>query len=321
MKTPVLPTIALIAAAVVQTGGAAQAQTPVNDTAHKSRIAAHFDITKGQQPENVATTASGTSYVTFAGARQVAKISKNRTVRILVTLPAPPDGGTSTPALGFALTTGIVRSPDGTLYFLYASGDEASTGLYKLRPTGKKPHLISRLPANGLPNGLVLDTHAKRFYVTDSVLGKIYTINLQGGSARVWSNHKALKATGFLGANGIKVRRGALWVSNLDQGTLLRIPIRKGHAAVPRVKAKGLVGIDDFEFTGHRDQVIAALNPSNKVVRITSNGHATTFLTAKDGLQGPTSVGIRHHRAYVYSAAYLTQTDPNLIIARLPSTR
>ncbi|MEW1838392.1 hypothetical protein AB0392_10590 [Nonomuraea angiospora] len=283
-----------------------------------SRIAAHFDLATGQLPENIALDPDGTAYVTFATARQVAAISPAGATRILATLPAPADGGADTPALGFALTTGIVRTTDGTLYFLYASGDAATTGLYRLRP-GQEPRRIAALPANGLPNGLAYDEPAKTFYLTDSVLGTISAIPLNGGHARVWSSAPELAATEFLGANGIKVRHNAVWATNLDRGTLLRIPLQHGRPGPVRVKATKLTGIDDIAFAGTGDdQVIATLNAPNKVVRIEADGHAKTLLTTADGLQNPTSVAVRGRTLYVLSAAYTTATDPNLVLATLP---
>lgn len=300
--------------AAVPSPSTAQARPP----AVTSRIVAHFDLAKGQLPENVALGPDGTAYVTFASARQVAAISPSGATRILATLPAPADGGAGTPALGFALTTGIVRTGDGTLYFLYASGDAATTGLYRLR-RGQEPQRIAALPAGGLPNGLAYDEPAKTFYLTDSVKGTVTTVPLDGGSARVWSAARELSATGFLGANGIKVRHGAVWVTNLDRGTLLRIPIDRGRPGPVRVKAAGLAGIDDIAFAGTGDdQVIAALNGPNKVVRIDAAGRAKTLLTAAAGLQNPTSVAVRDRTVYVLSAAYTTATDPNLMLAAPP---
>ncbi|GLW09899.1 hypothetical protein Misp01_50280 [Microtetraspora sp. NBRC 13810] len=286
------------------------------DAATPSRIAVHFDLAKGQQPENIAVAPDGTAYVTFAAARQVAAISPKGTIRILATLPAPAEGGAAVPALGFALTTGVVRTDDGTLYFLYASGDPATTGLYRLRP-GYEPRRIAALPATGLPNGLAYDETAKTFYLTDSALGTISAVPLKGGDVKVWSSAPELAAAGFLGANGIKVRHGAIWATNLDRGTLLRIPITRGRPGPVQVKATGLAGIDDIAFAGVRDdQVIATLNAPNKVVRIDAKGRAATLLT--DGLQNPTSVAVRGRTVYVLSAAYLTATDPNLTISTLP---
>ncbi|WP_405089773.1 hypothetical protein OG767_18915 [Micromonospora sp. NBC_01392] len=283
-----------------------------------SRIAVHFDLTKGQMPENVATGPDGTAYVTFAAGRQVAAVTPSGGTRILATLPAPADGGVRTPVLSFALTTGIVRTADGTLFFLYASGEAASTGLYRLRP-GQVPHRIAALPADGLPNGLAFDATAKRFYLTDSVRGTISTVALDGGRVEVWSSAPELAATGFLGANGIKVRAGAVWATNLDQGTLLRIPVRHGRPGPVRVAATGLVGIDDFAFVGAGDrQVVAALNGPNTVVGIDAAGRSRTLLTAADGLQNPTSVAVRGRTVAVLSAAYTTGVDPNLVLATLP---
>ncbi|MFC6084183.1 SMP-30/gluconolactonase/LRE family protein [Sphaerisporangium aureirubrum] len=283
-----------------------------------SRIAVHFDLAKGQMPENIALGPDGTAYVTFAAARQVAAVGPAGVTRILATLPAPADGGAGTPVLGFALTTGIVRTGDGTLYFLYAGGDAATTGLYRLRP-GQEPRRIAALPAAGLPNGLAYDAPSKTFYLTDSVLGTITTVSLDGGRAEVWSKAPELAATTFLGANGIKVRHGAIWVTNLDRGTLLRIPVEHGRPGPVQVRATGLAGIDDFAFTATGgEQVVATLNAPNKVVRVDADGHATTLLTSAAGLQNPTSVAVRGRTLYVLSAAYTTATDPNLMLATLP---
>jgi hypothetical protein len=309
----------LAAAALTATApaNAASAGKPLTDV----RIAAHFDFDKGQMPENVTLLPDGTADVTFARSRQVAQLSTRGTTRILATLPEPADGGANTPVLGFPLVTGLVRTSDGTVYVLYATGTADLTGLWRLRP-GHDPQRIAALPADGLPNGLALDEHGKRLYITDSVLGTIWTVPLSGGRPTAWSTAPELASAGFLGANGAKVHDGALWVTNLDRGTLLRIPIRSGNrAGTPQVKAEGMVGIDDFAFTGRGDDVLAALNAPNTVVHIRSNGTSTTVLDAADGLQNPTSVALRGNDVYVLSAAYTTATDPNLLRAQLRNRR
>ncbi|MEU5717573.1 hypothetical protein AB0G71_17630 [Streptomyces sp. NPDC020403] len=306
-----------LTATVLTAAGPAGATPPAARPLSEVRIAAHFDLSAGQMPENVTLLPDGSADVTFAAARQVARITPGGTTRILATLPAPADGGVHTPVLGFALTTGIARTSDGTLYVLYATGTADLTGLWRLRP-GHAPQRIAALPATGLPNGLALDPHSKRLYITDSVLGTVWTAPTTGGTPTAWSTAPTLASTGFLGANGAKVHDGALWVTNLDQGTLLRIPIGPGNrAGTPQVKASGLVGIDDFTFTGHGDEALAALNGPNTVVRISSDGTGTTVLDATDGLQNPTSVSLRGNDVYVLSAAYTTGTDPNLLRARL----
>ncbi|MFD8950971.1 hypothetical protein ACFV0B_19170 [Streptomyces xanthophaeus] len=305
----------LTAATAVATGPgvASAASAPLSC----ARIAAHFDLTRHQMPENIALAPDGSAYVTFAAARQVARIDSRETTRILATLPAPADGGIHTPVLGFALTTGIVRAHDGTLYFLYATGTADLTGLWRLRPGGE-PQRIAALPAAGLPNGLTLDPRTHTLYVTDSVLGTISSVPTSGGTPRTWSTAPELASTGFLGANGLKIRGGALWATNLDRGTLLRIPIlRDGRAGAVQTRATGLTGIDDFAFTGRGDQILAALNGPGEVALVQPDGTRSTVLTAADGLQNPTSVALRGDTVQVLSAAYVTAKDPNLLLAHL----
>ncbi|MEH0449729.1 MULTISPECIES: SMP-30/gluconolactonase/LRE family protein [unclassified Streptomyces] len=289
-----------------------------SDPLRCARAAVHFDLATGQTPENIALAPDGTAYVTLAKARQVAALSPGGSVRILATLPGTADGGVHTPALGFPLTTGIVRADEGTLYFLYATGTADLTGVWRLRPGGR-PQRIAALPAAGLPNGLALNARTRSLYVTDSALGTIWRVPTGGGTATAWSTDPALAPAGFLGANGLKIHNRAVWATNLDKGTILRIPIlADGSAGTARVTATGLTGIDDFAFTGHGDdQILAALDTVNQVALVRPDGTHITVLTAADGLQGPTSIALRGNTVHVLSAAYLTAKDPNLILARL----
>jgi hypothetical protein len=150
------------------------------------------------------------------------------------------------------------------------------------------------------------------------VLGTIWKIPAAGGTPRVWSTAPELAATGFLGANGLKIRKRALWVSNRDEGAVLRIPLLcDGEAGKVQIKASGLSGIDDFAFTGRGNQILAALNDPSEVALVQPDGSHSTVMTAADGLQGPTSIALRGNTVYVPSAAYLTAKDPNLVLARL----
>jgi sugar lactone lactonase YvrE len=281
-----------------------------------ARVVQHFDLAKGQTPESIVLSPGGTAYVAFAKARQIAEISPAGVVRVLATLPAPADGGVNTPALGFPLTVGIDRAADGTLYFLYATGTADLTGVWRLRPGGT-PQRIAALPAASLPNGLALDQSTRTLYIADST-GAVWRVPAAGGTAGVWSNDRELAPAGFLGANGLKLHGGAVWVTNLDQGTIVRIPLRANGSAGPaRIVATGLAGIDDFAFTGRGTEIIAALDTVNQVALVRPDGTHTVVLTEADGLQGPTAIAVRGRTVLVPSAAYLTAKDPNLLQAHL----
>ncbi|MFJ8948097.1 SMP-30/gluconolactonase/LRE family protein [Streptomyces sp. NPDC102395] len=319
MKKRLIGSVVAAVAGLSLTTVAAATPGPAGAAAlSRARVVAHFDLAKGQMPENAVIEPNGSVDVTFAAARQVARIDRHGATRVLATLPAPSDGGVHTPVLGFALTTGLVRADDGTLSFLYATGTADLTGLWRLKPGHTTPERIAALPADGLPNGLAFDPRSRAFYITDSVLGTIWSVPANGGRATAWSTAPQLAAQGFLGANGARVHEDALWVTNLDQGTVMSLPLCGHGAGTPTVRARGLEGIDDFAFTGRGDEILAALNGPGKVVRIAADGTSTTVLDASDGLQNPTSVAVRGKDVYVPSAAYVTAADPNLLHARLP---
>lgn len=242
------------------------------------------------------------------------RIAPGGHAHVLATLPAPAKA--STPNLGKAFVGGIARAEDGTLYVTYATGTADLTGVWAIRPGGR-PHRIAALPADGLPNGLALDQHTHQIYVTDSVHGVIYRLPSHGGAAAVWARGEALEPSTFAGANGLKLHNGAVWATNLDKGTVLRIPITPhGTAGTIQMHATGMPSIDDFAFTGRGDTLLAARD-DNQVDLVHPDGTHTAVLTATDGLQTPTSVAVHGHTVYVPSAAYLTGKDPNLLVAHL----
>jgi sugar lactone lactonase YvrE len=236
-------------------------------------------------------------------------------------MPAPADGGVNTPIIGSAFTAGMVRAADGTIYTLYSTGTTGQTGIYELRPGGTL-QLIVPLPAAALANGLALDPWNHELYVADSAEGIIWGAPESGGTATEWASGPALEPTSFLGANGLKFHNGAIWVSNTDAGTILRIPIKSdGSAGTISTFASGLATIDDFNFVGRGDEIAAALDIDNEVDLVQPNGTAETILDAGDGLEGPTSIAVRGDMMYVASAGYFTGTDPNILVATLaPST-
>ncbi|WP_340384375.1 hypothetical protein U5640_41435 [Streptomyces sp. SS7] len=306
-----------LALGLLATTPAAGGEPSVSDP----RVIAHFDLAKGQTPENIALEPDGSADLTFFFARKIVNVTRAGATRTLATLPAVADP--DTPVVTAAVVTGIARAADGTLYVNYATGTRR-TGIWRLARGGGAPRQIAELPADGFPNGLALDERRGVLYAADSVLGTVWRVPVGGGSRTAWATGAALApgtgadASGF-GANGLRFHHGAVWVSNSDAGTLLRIPVREDGSAGPvGTRATGLTGIDDFGFVDrHRDTVLAALLGSSEVVRVAPDGGRSVVLTAADGLSNPTAVAVRGRSAYVTSASYLEQDDPNLLLARV----
>ncbi len=147
--------------------------------------------------------------------------------------------------------------------------------------------------------------------------GVIYRLPTRGGKATFWAKGTPLEPTTFAGANGLKLHNGSVWATNLDRGTVLRIPVTaRGTAGTIQIRATGMPSIDDFAFTGHGDTLLAARD-SNEVDLVRPSGTHTVVLTPADGLQTPTSVAVHDGKAYIPSAAYMTDEDPNLLIAHI----
>ncbi|GAA2743393.1 hypothetical protein [Kitasatospora cinereorecta] len=296
---------------------AAAALTPataVSPPLSDPRILVHFDLAAGQMPENIAMEPDGSADLTLIRSRQVVRVSPSGEVRQLAQMPEPADP--ATPVIGFAAVTGIARAHDGTLYFHFATGTDA-TGVYRLAPGGT-PELLAALPPDSFPNGLALDEHRKALFSADSVHGVVRRIPLQGGPVTTWASGPELAPSGFIGVNGVRMHKDSVWVTNTDAGTLLRIPFCPDGTAGPiETRARDLTGIDDFGFTDPGgDTVLAALDTPNQVAYVRPDGTHTIVLTGADGLSNPTSVAVLGDTVHVTSAAFAT-TDPNLLLATL----
>jgi hypothetical protein len=279
-------------------------------------VLAPFNIMEGQLPENIAPGGNGSVDVNWNGSDTLASVSATGAVTVLGSLPTVPGGGTGTPLLKMPFSAGMVNV-GGALFTVFSTGVASLNGVYRTEPGGQ-PTLIAPLPAGSLANGIAVDNKTATLFVTDSALGKIWSIPEQGGTATTWASGGLLAPNKGFGANGLKLHNGALWVSNTSNGTILRIPIlANGKAGPVKVFASGLASVDDFAFVGSSNALIAALNFANEVAYVTNTGAHSIILTAADGLENPSSVAVSGSTVYIANAAYYTGTSPSLMEATL----
>jgi DNA-binding beta-propeller fold protein YncE len=291
------------------------ATNPVSDP----RILIHYDAGAGEQPENIVAEPDGHLILTLDFVRQIVRLTPEGSQEVLATLPAPPGGGAGVPVTHTALATGLVLTADGTIYVGYVAGDARFTGIWRLEADAT-PRRVTALPADSFPNGMAIDERSGELYIADSIRGAIWRAPISGGDAEVWAAGQELAPLSILGANGLKVHGGFVFVSNSDHKTLLRYPIGSdGAAGAVQTVASGYA-LDDFTFVEDTDVVAAALNLEDQVALIRPDGSFQPVLTA-DGLQTPSAVLVRSGRIYVLSSAHFTHVDPNILVADFaPST-
>lgn len=304
--------IAAAVACVLVSSTAVAAAATCDVTVSHPHVVAHLDENAGQTPEDVAVEPDGSADISFSAAGQVARLTPSGQVQVLGQLPRTGN----CPVGGAPASLGLARSFDGTLYVIDCTGD-ANTGVWRISP-GHAPVQLAALPPNGFPNDMVLDQAHGQLYIADSVLATVWRVPTSGGAPVAWATDPALARTSFLGANGITLHRGAVWVSNSDKGTILKAPVLPDGSAGPvQTVFSGLGTVDNIAFLPGTDLILAALPFADQVALIYPNGTIRPLLTAADGLSGTTAVDVRGGTVYVCDGAVITHTDPNLLTAHI----
>jgi hypothetical protein len=261
------------------------------------RTVATFDYAAGGQPENVTLNPDGSMTISLLGflngqPPQLLRISASGRRAVLVT-------GEPGEAIG-----GNARGRDGTIYYNLLSADPSRSGIWRLAPGGT-PERIGALPAGQFINGLTIDAGSRTLYAADSLAGTIWTVPTSGGPVTAWLVSPALapaqSGPGHFGANGVTFHAGAVWASNTDRETLLRVPVTATGAPGPiEVIAGNLAGIDDFKFLSDcSDVAFVALNGPDEIAVVYPDGRSKIVLTAADGLDSPTDTAVRGNRIFI----------------------
>jgi sugar lactone lactonase YvrE len=263
-------------------------------------------LTVGDVPESIAFDGAGNLY--YSNLATIHVRTPGGVDSVFSTLPIPV----------FAL--GVKVGPDGCVYNTSVSLDPSVVGAFVWRTcaAGSVAQPFAALDPAGGPNDLAFDEEGNLF-VTDPFLGKIWKVTPQG-QASTWLTSALFNGnatTPFLGFHAAGVdgiafdeEQKNLYVTNLDYGTILRVPIRHdGAAGAPAVFASDprLQGADGIAFDDD-GALFVAVNGQDRLVSIAPSGRLTVL--AEGGLlDGVSSVafGTRHHdkrTLYVASSAF-----------------
>ncbi|WP_329337478.1 hypothetical protein OG252_19285 [Streptomyces sp. NBC_01352] len=290
------------------------------------KTVATFDFGAGEIPENITANPDGSVTLSMLGSCAVCERTDGP--QLMRISPSGERTVLVTGQVGEAIS-GNTRGSDGTVYYaLWAPGNADRNGVYKLLADGT-PQRIAALPADSGPNGLAVDAAGRTLYIADSLKGTIWSVPVSGGSATPWLTDTALAPVPTealpIGANGLRFHNGALWATNFNKGTLLRIPVTTTGTPGPiRQVTGGLPNIDDISFlTPRSDIVFAAQNGSSsnngpdRVVVIYPNGTTKPVLTSADGLASPSATAVRGDRLYITDGGVPEPHDPKLQTAKI----
>jgi sugar lactone lactonase YvrE len=271
------------------------------------RLVAKFDAAAGELPEGFILTADS-AFVGFAPTSKVARVD-------LATGLATPFGSLPQPIVNMGFMTGMAQSASGEVYAGLASFvPEVQAGIYRIPKAGGAATLFAKDSALGFPNAITFDPEGL-LWVTDSGSGSVFRIDADGQAVR-WATGDALTGDkdacgaagpGFaIGANGLVVEPDAVYVVNMDQATLVKIPrADTGEAGIPELLAgpdcdalggaDGLVRAPDGSF-------LIAVNRQSKIVQVTSGGGVETVVSGAP-LDFPATLAYRGTTLYATNFA------------------
>jgi sugar lactone lactonase YvrE len=299
MRSFTTSSIALIALVGAACSGnpSALPKSHAAESSATTELVAKFDPGAGELPEGLVFTEDA-AYVGFAPTSQVMRVD-------IGTGKATQYAQLPAPVAGKGFLTGLAQSPAGDLYAGLASFvPEVQAGIYRISKRGGEVSLFARDAALPFPNGLAFDASGALF-ATDSGTGSIFRFDASGHAERWASDQRLLgdakacdgAGPGFaIGANGIVVEPDAVYVVNLDQATLLRVPRAKDGSAGPAAIVAG----PDCETLGGADGLarapdgsfVVAVNRQDKLVSVAKDGNVHT-LAHGEPFDFPASVAYR----------------------------
>ena len=242
------------------------------------------EFVSGQEiPESVTTDERGNLYVSVGNT--IRKRAPGGAFSVFATLPLPINA------------LGVKVGPDGCVYNASTSLTEVPGAFVWRICSADSVEVFAELDHSGGPNDLAFDDCGNLF-VTDPVLARIWKVD-RLGTPEVFVQHPLLAGTPddpalifrAVGVNGIAFDRQQrfLYVSNTDQGNILRINTRS-FRPLPAVFVHDsrLRGADGIAFD--RDEMLwVAVNASDSLVTV--NERAQVRLQLRGGLlDAPSSV-------------------------------
>jgi sugar lactone lactonase YvrE len=218
------------------------------------------------------------------------------------------------------ILTGVVVDERGRVYVGYDTGSQnPMPGVMRVSPDGAVTRMMT-LPAGSFPNGLTLV--GGRLYVSDSANGAIWVGSTTHPTtpAKPWFTSPLLMPgtdpnLPAIGANGVAIRDGSLYVASWTKGLILRVRITQaGKVGFASVLARGprLVEADGITFDSAGRLWVTVNNGNGALLLIGPNGWVRSVALPKGTLDYPTQADVRGQDVFVLNGSYFNGT-PNLV--------
>jgi sugar lactone lactonase YvrE len=280
-----------------------------------------LDGSKGSLSEGLAVHGN-TAYFGYAGSGQIVAVD-------IASHAVTPFSSLPQPVAGKGFVTGLAVVGDTLYGALVSFVPEVQAGIYRAATAGTPATLFAKHPEMAFPNGLVFDG-AGQLYVTDSAAGAVFRISAAGEVTK-WVSDALLtggkdtcgpNSVGVpfdIGANGIVLKDGALYISNTDRASIVRIAIgADGSAGAPATFAgpscADLGGADGLAVAPNGDLVVA-VNHQNKLMRVDGAGRVSPLVSGAT-LDFPTSLAFAGGALYISNFAFLDAKNPGLLRIR-----
>ena len=206
--------------------------------------------------ENIAVRSSGGILVTVHNRNELIYIDPSRAQQrsvVVHTFSAAPSGIVEVESDQFYVSTGTIGQRGTYAIFRVDLSD------FKIDGNGNATTSAAVTKVADIPDALFLNGSALLnrdegiILLADSIVGAVYQLQISSAKVDVWIQHKLLeKVTDnplLPGVNGIKVYKGALYLSNTDAKIFLRAAIDASGASTGKVEIlQEKLNVDDFAF-------------------------------------------------------------------------
>lgn len=176
---------------------------------------------------------------------------------------------------------------------LFASGkaENGRESIFRIDASGRVT-VVAELPDAKFLNGMAL-LQPGVLLAADSFGDALWRIDTRSGRVDAWFRDARIGPNPQLplipGGNGVKLRNGAVYLSNSGRAEIWRIGILPGgQAGEASLHAKNLL-IDDFAFAANGD-LYGTTHILNSVVVLATDGARRTIALAEDGVTGSTAL-------------------------------